>query len=77
MLGRAIDVDLDLVSYKGLRVTGSLGSIWSSWQAALQLLEEGKVVTAPLISETIPLAQWRRAFNMAKNKEGIKFLLRP
>ncbi|HSJ56437.1 MAG TPA: zinc-binding dehydrogenase, partial [Anaerolineae bacterium] len=39
------ELKFDLIAYKELRVTGSLGQRWTSWQRALALMAQGQVDT--------------------------------
>jgi len=71
------DLSFDLIAYKELRVTGSLGQRWSSWQRALSLMAQGKVDTRSLVSHTLPLSEWRQAFRLFEAKEGLKIVLKP
>jgi threonine dehydrogenase-like Zn-dependent dehydrogenase len=43
----------------------------------LKLLESGKVQTAPLVSDVLPIRQWESAFERFGSKQGIKFVLTP
>lgn len=71
------DLKFDLIAYKELRVTGSLGQRWTSWQRALALMAQGQVNTRSLVSHVLPLAEWREAFRLFEEKEGLKIVLEP
>jgi L-iditol 2-dehydrogenase len=71
------ELSFDLIAYKELRVTGSLGQRWSAWQRALTLLEQGHVDTRSLISHRLPLAAWREAFQLVEERRGLKIVLEP
>ncbi len=77
LFGRPIEVNLDLMCYRELRVTGSLASRFTSWEKALSLMESGAVRTGELISDVLPLRDWARAFDMFEKKRGLKLLLDP
>ncbi len=70
-------LDFNLIAYKELRVTGSLGQRWTSWRQALQLLDRGQVDLRCLVSHILPLAQWQKAFQLFEKKEGLKIVLKP
>ena len=70
-------LSFDLIAYKELRVTGSLGQRWSSWRRALSLMAQGKVDTRSLVSHILPLSEWREAFRLFETKEGLKIVLEP
>jgi len=77
LFGRPFEFDLEQVAYKELQVVGSIGSKWTSWRTALQLLTTGQVDARLLIDEPLPLTRWQEAFAHAQAKQGIKALLRP
>ncbi len=77
LFGKPITFNFELVNYRELQVTGSLGSTYSSWEKALALMASGAVRTGPLISHRIPLKEWKSAFEMFEKKEGLKLLLDP
>lgn len=70
-------LDFNLIAYKELVVTGSLGQRWTSWRQALKLLERGQVDLKCLVSHILPLAQWQEAFSLIEKKEGLKIVLDP
>jgi len=49
----------------------------SAWRTALRLLADGRVKTAPLISDVFPLTDWESAFHRFERREGMKLLLEP
>ncbi|MDK2799254.1 MAG: L-iditol 2-dehydrogenase [Clostridiales bacterium] len=77
LFSKPITIDFEKICYKELKVTGSLGSRWTSWEKAIQLLESGKVQTKPLVSHQMPITEWEKAFKMFENKEGLKLVLTP
>jgi len=77
LFGKPVAWDLDQVCMKELRVTGSNASVPSAWRTALQLLADGRVRTAALISGVYPLAGWEDAFQRFEQRDGVKLLLDP
>ncbi|MBZ4645919.1 MAG: putative arabitol-phosphate dehydrogenase [Clostridia bacterium] len=77
LFGKPITIDFERICFKELKVTGSLGSRWTSWEKAIQLVEQGKVRTKPLVSHEMPITEWEKAFRMFENKEGLKLVLIP
>lgn len=71
------ELKFDLIAYKELRVTGSLGQRWTSWQRALSLMARGQVDTGSLVSHVLPLTEWREAFRLAEEGQGLKIVLEP
>lgn len=77
LFGKSVAWDLDQLCYKELLATGSNASIPSAWTRAIQLMTEGKVRTAPLITHEFPVTEWEAAFATFEDRTGIKALLRP
>ena len=68
---------VEALNYKEPIVTGSLGSRKASWEQALDLLGRGKVKVDKIADVRMPLADWEKAFDMFRKKEGGKFILFP
>ena len=77
LFGRPITWDLDQVCYKEIHVSGSFATVPSAWRKALKLLQSGQVQTRPLISDTMPITEWRRAFEIFEQRRGLKIILTP
>jgi threonine dehydrogenase-like Zn-dependent dehydrogenase len=43
----------------------------------MTLLQQKKIELAPLISDVLPLTEWKTAFDRLDRKEGMKILLEP
>jgi len=77
LAGRSFDLDFDTVAYKELIITGSLGQRWISWGRSLKLLADGLVKAEPLVSDVLPLTEWKTGFTKVEKKEGLKVILTP
>ncbi len=77
LTGREININLDKIVEGELEVKGSWGTLWTSWKLAIKLISLGRLQVRPLISETLPLEQWERGFQLMESKEAIKVLLVP
>ncbi|NLK07984.1 MAG: alcohol dehydrogenase catalytic domain-containing protein [Firmicutes bacterium] len=75
--GAPVDVDFEQIAYKELKVTGSLGSIWTSWDKALRFLASGRIRVDNLITDILPLDDWKTGFRKFEAKEGLKIMFRP
>jgi L-iditol 2-dehydrogenase len=71
------ELKFDLIAYKELNVTGSLGQRWTSWQRALSLMAEGRADPGSLVSHVLPLTEWREAFRLVEERGGLKVVLEP
>jgi L-iditol 2-dehydrogenase len=77
LFGQPIEVDLEKIAYKELRVAGSFNQQWTSWERALRYLCEGTVRTRPLVSDILPLSRWQEGFRKYENREATKVILVP
>jgi L-iditol 2-dehydrogenase len=71
------ELSFDLIAYKELRVTGSLGQRWTSWKRSLALLAQGQIDTKVLVSHVLPITEWREAFRLFEERQGLKIVLEP
>jgi L-iditol 2-dehydrogenase len=75
--GADVQVPYDLICFHELTITAGFASNPGSWRRAMALLEAGAVELEPLVSEVVPLRDWRRAFEASRVGEGVKFVLDP
>jgi len=75
--GADVTVPYDLICFHELTVTAGFASNPASWRRAMKLLAGGEVLLEPLVTEVLPLAEWRRAFDASRAGEGVKFVLDP
>jgi L-iditol 2-dehydrogenase len=77
LYGKPILLDQDVICYKELVVTGTNASVTSAWTRALKLLTEGKVNAQRLITHRFTIAEWDKALEVVKSKQGVKVVLKP
>ena len=77
LFGKNIELNFERICYKELKVTGSIGSIWSAWDKALKFMESGLIDLSPLATDILPLEEWREGFRRFRAKEGLKIFLEP
>jgi L-iditol 2-dehydrogenase len=65
------------IMMKELRVIGSYGYVWSSWQRSVRLLADKQVNTEALISHELPLEAFADAFRATQDGSAIKVVLNP
>jgi L-iditol 2-dehydrogenase len=75
--GADVTIPYDLICFHELTVTAGFASNPASWRRAMALLHDGAVELAPLVTEVVPLRDWRRAFEASRAADGIKFVLDP
>lgn len=77
LFGAPVEIDLDQVVKKQLRVQGSMCHTWETWDRTLNFLGRGLVDLRPLISEKLPLSRWEEGFDKIINREAMKILMWP
>jgi L-iditol 2-dehydrogenase len=75
--GAEVTIPYDLICFHELTVTAGFASNPGSWKRAMALLRDGAVELEPLVSEVVPLRDWRRAFEASRAGDGVKFVLDP
>jgi L-iditol 2-dehydrogenase len=77
ILSGPIQTFFSKITLKELRVVGSYGYVWSSWERAIYLLSENKVRTEELISHEFPLHRFEDAFLAAQDGSAVKVIFDP
>ena len=77
IMGRPVEVDLDVVFYKELTISTGFASTPRSWRRAQTMLETGAVTLTDLVTGTRPLDEWRDALDDVRAGRGLKTLLVP
>jgi L-iditol 2-dehydrogenase len=75
--GADVTIPYDLICFHELTVTAGFASNPGSWQRAMALLADGVVDLESLVTEIVPLRDWRRAFEASRGGDGVKFVLDP
>ena len=77
LFGKRLEMDLDKVVVKQVRLQGSMCHTWETWERTLRLLGQDLIDLRPLISRRLPLSRWEEAFESMLAKKDIKILLFP
>ncbi|MBE0525493.1 MAG: zinc-binding dehydrogenase [Candidatus Thorarchaeota archaeon] len=72
--GRPLDIDLDTMAVKELTMSGTWGTLPSSWVTTLRLMGSKKIDVAPLITNRISLTEWEKGFELMESQKAIKVL---
>lgn len=73
---RPLSVTFDKICFKEVDLFGSLSKTNYSWRKTLKLLSSQVVNMKPLVTHTLPLEEWEKAFRVAREKEGLKILFK-
>ena len=73
--GADVTIPYDLICFHELTVTAGFASNPASWRRAMALLPD--LSLEPLVTEVVPLRDWRRAFEASRAGDGVKYVLDP
>jgi L-iditol 2-dehydrogenase len=77
LFGNPINIDFERIAFKELQVTGFIAQKRTAWERAIKLMAHGMVSTKALITHEMPIAEWKRAFDLFESREGLKLILHP
>jgi L-iditol 2-dehydrogenase len=70
-----MEMSLDAIHYRELRLVGSHDSTTAQYETALALLKAGTVKVGPIITHRFPLERIAEAFELARTRNGIKVMV--
>ena len=74
--GKSINVEYDQLIFKEISFQGTFCHNYPTWERALQMEALGIIDLKPLISEVVPLEDWKKAFDDLINQEAMKILFK-
>ena len=75
--GREIQFPMDQVFYKQLTLRGSITYTAATWSRMMNIFAHDKLRLDDLVSTTLPITAWQRAFDMVADRGVLKVLLYP
>jgi len=72
-----VHLDMDPLIFKEIKMFGAYAHKWSAWEKAIELYTTDKVQVGKLISDVLPLREWKNAFEKLRRKEALKIMLKP
>jgi L-iditol 2-dehydrogenase len=58
-------------------IKGSTKSTWVDYERAIQLTKTGRLQLEPLIGDVLPIAEWKKGFDLALSKKVCKVVFTP
>ena len=77
LFGKRVSFDFDRMLMKEVNYVNSFATTPSSWETALTLIEQEKVDLEALITHKFSIDEWKEAFRVSFQKEGIKTIIQP
>jgi L-iditol 2-dehydrogenase len=75
--GKDLLVPWDLLAFRQLNVSGSVGYTRDTWFQTVRILEQGNLNVEDVITHELPLADWQKGFELSEKKNAVKVLLYP
>ena len=75
--GREMQFPIDQVFYKQLTICGSICYTAQTWDRMMRIYEQGRIRLHDLVSSTLPISEWRAAFDLCTDKKVLKVLMYP
>jgi L-iditol 2-dehydrogenase len=76
IFGSPVNIDMDTILYKEIRIIGSFSQKYTAWKEAIRLTSLNKIKARPLITHILPLEQWKEGFSKFESGEAIKVVFR-
>jgi L-iditol 2-dehydrogenase len=77
LMGKPFEIDWEKIAYKEIQVTGMFSQNWRDWERALALLSQGKVDARAVVSNQVPITDWKESFDKLEAAQEVKVLLQP
>jgi L-iditol 2-dehydrogenase len=75
--GQDISFPIDRVFYKQLTIAGSVCYTARTWERMFGIFAQGRIALQDLVSDTLPITEWRTAFDLCLERKALKVLLYP
>ncbi|RBP18116.1 threonine dehydrogenase-like Zn-dependent dehydrogenase [Roseiarcus fermentans] len=75
--GAKVELDTNLIHYRGLHVAGTTGSSNEDYARAMQLVADGQINVRDIVTERYPLTEIGKAFDSAFEGRGMKAMVVP
>lgn len=75
--GGEISFPIDRVFYKQLTLAGSICYTARTWDRMFEIFAGGRMTLQDLVSHTLPITEWRAAFDLCLTRRALKVLLFP
>lgn len=74
---RPVELDWDAAMTKVLTLYFNMSTDYASWDKTISLMADGRIDVEPIITHTLPLTEWEKAFDVVEKLEALKVVLKP
>lgn len=75
--GQSVSLPMDVIFSKQLTLAGSICYTEQTWDRMMGILAGGKVCLEDMVSDKLPISEWRTAFDLCRRRETLKVLMYP
>ena len=75
--GQNVQLPVDLIFSKQLTMAGSICYTEATWDRMMQILAVSDIRLGDLVSNKLPISEWRTAFNLCRSRKALKVLMSP
>ncbi|WP_342471428.1 alcohol dehydrogenase catalytic domain-containing protein [Metasolibacillus sp. FSL H7-0170] len=75
IVGKAFNLDFDIILYKQLQVYGSLAHSITTWDRVMKIYDQNQINLKPIITHVMNLNDWQKAFQLCEEKQCGKVLI--
>jgi L-iditol 2-dehydrogenase len=75
--GKDIEFPIDLLFYKQLNLQGSITYTAATWDRMMKIYAQGRIRFDDVISEKLPITDWKKAFDLCVDKKALKVVMHP
>lgn len=72
-----IGFSLDPLLSKSVCLQGVFSHTWRTWEAVIALMAVGKLEMQEMVSHTLPITEWQRAYRLVEEREAVKVVMLP
>ncbi len=72
-----IGFSLDLLLTKAATLQGTYGHNRQAWENVIRLLDAGRLSVKSLVSHILPIAEWRKGYELVESRSAMKVILKP
>jgi L-iditol 2-dehydrogenase len=70
-----VELDTNAIHYRNLMVTGTTGGAPQDYRAAVKMIESGKIRVAEIVSDTLPIQDLAKAYELAQSGQRMKIVV--
>jgi L-iditol 2-dehydrogenase len=75
--GQSVSLPMDLIFSRQLTLAGSICYTEQTWDRMMHILAAGNIRLGDLVTDKLPISDWRTAFDLCKNRKALKVLMYP